>query len=121
MATATVTADEILAERWHMATTRVRREYEGRALVAICPDNSKAVEEIYHAVETLAARLVEEVHEDTMDDLMEIIGGLLEGPIKAALFAFAAPYAAGRVKSKEALTFAAEHPDAPRAERSVAA
>jgi hypothetical protein len=97
----TVTAAEILEERWRMATTRPRREHEGITRVAIRQDNSKAVEQIYHAVETLAARLIEEIHPDRLDDVGAIAGGLIEGPIKDALFAFAEPYAAYRAKTEE--------------------
>ena len=85
----TVTAAEILEERWRMATTRERRDHEGIALVAFRPDNSKAVEAVLDGIETLAARLVGEVHPDAMDDLHEVASELLEGPIKAALLTWA--------------------------------
>jgi hypothetical protein len=90
METRTATAAEIRAERWRMATTRPLRWTEGRATISITQDNSKAVEAILHGIETLGARLVEEVHEDELDSLAgELAGELVEGPVKDALFAWA--------------------------------
>lgn len=97
---------DILEERWRMATTRPQRWGEGLATTHISQDNSKAVERIFEAVETLGARLVEEVHEEELGGLGELAGDLVEGPIKDALYAWAQGIEAARRIERRALEVA---------------
>lgn len=80
---------ETLAARWQTATVRLERRRDDHGYHYLSETNSRAVDRFYRALEDLAATLTEGADAGELGDLAEVTGDLLNGPVRAALFAWA--------------------------------
>ena len=83
IATARAIDPDILEERWRQATWRPQPFTDG----TVGPKQSGAAQRLTDALETIAARLVEnmELNDDERSDLADQAMEILGGPIKQAL------------------------------------
>ena len=80
---------ELLEERWLIATMGLGEVREGRATTRILPGMSRKWLRIERTLTQWAAKLNEgDVYADQLGNLSDLIGQLIEGPVKDALIAW---------------------------------
>jgi hypothetical protein len=80
---------ELLEERWKIATMGLGEIREGPTTTRISPDLSRKWLRIERTLTQWTAKLNEgDVYEDQLENLSDLIGQLIEGPVKDALIAW---------------------------------
>src|ERR1035437_1838843 len=80
---------ELLEERWLIATMGLGEVREGLATTRILPSQSRKWLRVERTLMQWTAKLNEgDVYEDQLENLSDLIGQLIEGPVKDALIAW---------------------------------
>jgi hypothetical protein len=80
---------ELLEERWLIVTMGLGEVREGPATTRILPSQSRKWLRVERTLMQWTAKLNEgDVYEDQLENLSDLIGQLIEGPVKDALIAW---------------------------------